>query len=100
MAVLRDTWRRANSRGDLRAALANPAYRLRRRLLGISHPPGLVAATSAGPRGHLSGDDSAVVGRSRCGERLLRACVRSGRHRLGALASAVWGGYLMRGDGV
>jgi hypothetical protein len=51
VAVLRDTWRRANSRGDLRAALANPAYRLRRRLLGISHLPGLVAATSAGLRG-------------------------------------------------
>ena len=41
-----------------------------------------------------------VVGWSRCGERLLRACFRSGRHRRGALATAVWGGYLMRGDGL
>jgi hypothetical protein len=32
------------------------------------------------------------------GERLLRACFRSGRHRRGALATAVGGGYLMRGD--
>jgi hypothetical protein len=39
-----------------------------------------------------------VVGWSRCGERLLRARFRSGRHRRGALATAVGGGYLMRGD--
>jgi hypothetical protein len=41
-----------------------------------------------------------IVGWSRCGERLLRACVRSGRHLRGALATALGGAYLMRGDGV
>ena len=61
---------------------------------------GLVVSTSAGLRGHLLGDDSAVVGWSRCGERLLRACFRSGRHRRGALATALGSGYYMRGDGL
>src|SRR3712207_5031863 len=98
VAVLGDAGCRANARGDLRSALAHPARRLRRRLLGIPHPRGMVAPTSTRLRGYLPDNDSAVVGQSRRRERLLRPGVRLGRYRRGALATAVGGGYLMRGD--